>query len=200
MGDREQSSYNVVLSFKIHLDLVHFCLICGKHLKDNASNTNSIINPLNHILSSPCFAMNSGQSGVKDIKLFQDGNENTAEVNLDKQINQDTQMSDNDQWKVEDGDREDSFDDYFDDQTVKMDKDEQTPKLFHPRFNCDECEAFFLSSECLKWHKDLSHQETVGFHCSICNLDFLSLEVTFKQFNKTGYDRICNKKLRISIL
>ena len=185
----DQNAYSVILSLKIHLNLVNYCLICGTSLKEEiASNSNSLVTPLNHILSSTCFVKTNGSPGVKEIQLFQDGNENTTEVNFadknkaekDNQDNRHVLMADADEkesWSDDEEDWGDPFDDSFQSQEEEQKKNKFMKDFAQTRFNCDKCEAFFPSSDCLQWHDDLAHKTTVGYHCSICSMDFLSLEV-----------------------
>ena len=98
----QQQLYSVVLSIKIHLHLVNYCLICGTSLKGSTdSSTSNLVNPLNHILNSSCFVKQNGEFGIKDIKLYQDGNESisssTEKENIEE--NQNILISDNESEK-----------------------------------------------------------------------------------------------------
>ena len=181
----DQQAYSVVLSLKIHLNLVNYCLICGTSLKEGLhSNSSNLVNPLNHILSSPCFLKNNGAFGVKDIQLFQDGNENT-EVNMfgdkiDIKENQNFVTTDLDE-KENCSDTEEEWGDTFEELIENQDENETKGKTMRelalPKYNCEKCEAFFPSNDSLRWHDDLTHQPNVGYQCSICTTDFLTLEV-----------------------
>ena len=77
--DQDKAVYNIVLSLKIHLNLMNFCIVCGVNLKERSDHDtkSNLVTSLNHILSSSCFLANSGPDKVKEIQLFQDGNEVT---------------------------------------------------------------------------------------------------------------------------
>ena len=77
--DQDKAVYNIVLSLKIHLNLMNFCIVCGVNLKERSDHDtkSNLVTSLNHILSSACFLANSGPDKVKEIQLFQDGNEVT---------------------------------------------------------------------------------------------------------------------------
>eukprot|EP00092_Neocalanus_flemingeri_P107135 GFUD01137502.1.p1 GENE.GFUD01137502.1~~GFUD01137502.1.p1 ORF type:complete len:167 (-),score=44.26 GFUD01137502.1:51-551(-) len=160
----DQQAYSIVLSLKIQLDLVNFCLICGTSLKEEDSS--NLVTPLNHILSSPCFIKNNGSSGVKDIQLFQGGNEHQTEVSLadqskpEKSSQKNKHVIEKEDWSDDDEDWREPFDDNFDGQDETEKKTKFINDLTLARFNCDKCDYYCHSRGGL-WNHMKIHKQSV---------------------------------------
>ena len=178
MQDQDQAVYNIVLSLKIHLNLMNFCIVCGVNLKERSDHDtkSNLVTSLNHILSSACFLKNSGPDKIKEIQLFQDGNEvtNVSEMlqNEGEVDTFETLYSDDDSYE---------YCDELEKGKAMEEEEERTTKtpreLNLVRHYCDKCPAHFPSKDSLKWHENLCHDLREEFNCSICNANFSTLEV-----------------------